>query len=398
MMTIDRRLEEPAVGAGRASAAGLPQEPLESREALTCNLKMTETAPRTELETKGSRVYQVQPIEDPRWDKLLERHPRSSVFHTSEWLDALRRTYGYEPLVYTTSSPGMELENGIVLCRVNSWLTGRRVVSLPFSDHCEPLLRTNEDLARLRSALVKDLEASKAKYIEIHSIDPTGIPPNDFRRADSFCLHQLDLRAKPEVLFQGFHKDCVQRKIRRAQREKLLYEEGTSESQLLRFYELLVMTRRRQRLPPQPLAWFRNLIACMGPKLTIRLASKDGRAVAAILTLQYKDTMVYKYACSDSRFHKLGGVQLLIWKAIEAAMRGELSNFDLGRSDWNNPGLIAFKDRWGSSRSAVTSWRCGSQPALSSGQVQIARLILGTLPTAVLPLVGSLLYKHLHRP
>ena len=139
----------------------------------------------------------------------------------------------------------------------------------------------------------------------------------------------------------------------------------------------------------------------MGDKLRIRMALKDGQPVASILTLQYKDTMVYKYACSDSRFHKLGGVQLLIWKTIEDAIRQRISHLDLGRSDWDNPGLIAFKDRWGAGRTVVTSWRYGGRPAptlTSRGQVKIARSILGNLPNAVLPMVGSLLYKHLHRP
>jgi hypothetical protein len=35
----------------------------------------------------------------------------------------------------------------LVFCRVRSWLTGRRSISLPFSDHCEPLVESHEALA-----------------------------------------------------------------------------------------------------------------------------------------------------------------------------------------------------------------------------------------------------------
>jgi len=91
----------------------------------------------------GSRVltpvYEIDPLWDPRWQALLARDSRASIFHHPSWLDALRRTYGYQPTVLTTTPPGGELTNGVVLCRVDSWLTGRRMVSLPFSDHCEPL-------------------------------------------------------------------------------------------------------------------------------------------------------------------------------------------------------------------------------------------------------------------
>src|SRR6266480_325738 len=83
--------------------------------------------------------YQLDPTRDSRWAELVERHPRASVFHSVGWLKALQRTYKYEPAAFTTSSSAGDLKNGLVFCHINSWLTGRRLVSLPFSDHCEPL-------------------------------------------------------------------------------------------------------------------------------------------------------------------------------------------------------------------------------------------------------------------
>src|SRR5215467_14482639 len=87
----------------------------------------------------GAGCYQLDPIKDLRWAALVEKHPHASVFHSVAWLQALRNTYGYEPVVFTTSPPHAELTNAMVFCRIESWLTGRRLVSLPFSDHCEPL-------------------------------------------------------------------------------------------------------------------------------------------------------------------------------------------------------------------------------------------------------------------
>src|SRR5437764_1903006 len=100
-------------------------------------------------ENTAAVVHQIQPLRDTRWDGFLKRHPRASVFHTTAWLEALRRTYGYEPVVYTTTPSGLDLTNALVFCRVESWLTGRRLVSLPFADHCEPLLDGPGDLAPL---------------------------------------------------------------------------------------------------------------------------------------------------------------------------------------------------------------------------------------------------------
>jgi hypothetical protein len=77
----------------------------------------------------------IDPLNDIRWTRFVETHPRASLFHSVPWLQALQRTYRYEPLVYTRCPQGQDLTDGIAFCRVESWLTGRRLVSLPFSDH-----------------------------------------------------------------------------------------------------------------------------------------------------------------------------------------------------------------------------------------------------------------------
>jgi CelD/BcsL family acetyltransferase involved in cellulose biosynthesis len=78
------------------------------------------------------------PIDNAQWDGLLDRHPSASIFHSPGWLKSLRQTYGYEPFIVTTSK-GSTLDNGLVACRVKGWRSSR-LVSLPFSDHCDPLV------------------------------------------------------------------------------------------------------------------------------------------------------------------------------------------------------------------------------------------------------------------
>ena len=109
-------------------------------------------------------------------------------------------------------------------------------------------------------------------------------------------------------------------------------------------------------LPPQPMAWFQELIGGLGDSVKVRVAFKDDVGMANIITIRHKDTMVYKYGCSDARYHNLGGLPMLLWKAIEDAIGQGLSEFDFGRSDLDNEGSAIFKDRWGASRSVLTYW------------------------------------------
>jgi len=343
-------------------------------------------------------VYTLDPLRDPRWPEFLDRHPRASVFHSPGWIEALRRTYGYEPIVYTTSPPSTELANGLVFCRIQSWLTGRRLVSLPFSDHTEPLADSDGELQHLLAFLERDLRRENWKYIEIRPLRRSPETAVAFAKSGAFHFHTLDLSPSIDALFQSFHESCTQRTIRRAEREELTYEEGTSEVLLRKFYHLLLLTCRRKQLPPQPIDWFRHLIDCVGDRLKIHVASKDSRPVAGILTLSFKGSLVYKYGCADARFNSLGGTHFLLWKAIQQAKRSGLHEFDLGRSDLHTPGLATFKDRWGTTRSVINYLRCSASPIATrstGGMMRLAKQLLARMPDNVLVAAGETLYRHI---
>src|SRR5690349_17025990 len=115
-------------------------------------------------------AYPIDPLKDPRWEEFVGAHPHASIFHTRQWLEALRRTYGYEPVAITTAHPGQPLSNGVVFCRIRSWLTGRRLVSLPFADHCEPLVDGGSELECILSSAGGTRE-SQWKYVELRPLD-----------------------------------------------------------------------------------------------------------------------------------------------------------------------------------------------------------------------------------
>jgi len=341
---------------------------------------------------------EIDPIHDPGWRDFIEWHPRASIFHTPGWLEALRRTYGYRPLVLTTSRHSQEVTNGVVFCRVSSWLTGTRIVSLPFSDHCEPLVDGDEALRSILAAVSGDSGRNGRVYVEMRPLEMDMASFAGFSKSQSFCVHRLDLGLGLPDIFGGFHKDCVRRKIRRAEREGLSYEAGRSPELVEKFYRLLVLTRRRQLLLPQPLAWFKNLVACLGERLKIHVVSRQGQSVASILTLTHKSTIVYKYGCSDKQFSNLGGTQMIFWKMIQDAKRIGLQQLDMGRSDWNNLGLVRFKDRWGAARSNLSYWRYGAARAPRAEACwnsRIVRSVFGHAPGGFLTTTGALMYRHM---
>jgi CelD/BcsL family acetyltransferase involved in cellulose biosynthesis len=318
-------------------------------------------------------------------------------------LDALYRTYGYKPVVYTTSAPNENLQDALLFCRVESWLTSRRLVSLPFSDHCDPLVNDADIGRKLLAEVGEQTRTSKWSYIEIRPRIAFRDAGPHFKAVEMYYLHELDLNPSLDTLFRNLHKDSVQRKIRRAEREGLRYEEGRSEELLENFYQLLLITRRRHRIPPQPGVWYRNLIDSFGDALKIRVAYKGPQPIAAIITLSFKATMMYKFGSSDAKFHNLGGMQLLLWKSILDAKECGLCTFDLGRSEAENAGLTTFKDRWGATRSESTYSRYfnGAYPPRllevnnRDWKFRILKPVFAHVPDRWLTFAGDLLYRHI---
>jgi uncharacterized protein len=360
------------------------------------------TALQTLINFPRPAIYQFDPLHDSRWDAFLREHARASLFHSSPWLRALKQTYGYAAVGYTTSAPREKLKNAMVFCRVESWLTGRRLVSLPFSDHCEPLVDRQEDLQALVDFLREELKRERWRYVELRPLTPIDALRSLHSASLSYNFFELDLRSDLDSIFRSLHKDSIQRKIRRAQREQLVYEEGIGNSFLNEFYRLLTETRRRHFLPPQPKRWFESLISCFGDALKIRIVRKNGQPLAGMLTLRYKDTLTYKYGASDSRFNNLGGVHLLYWSSIQEAKASGLRFFDLGRTDVDQTGLNIFKKRWGAKESLLTYYRysvCEDMKHIfesptSKTRPTAARKALAYMPNSLLSSIGSALYKH----
>jgi hypothetical protein len=344
-------------------------------------------------------AYEIDPTCDARWGAFVERHPRASVFHGAAWLRALRRTYGYVPVAFTTSAPGEALRSAIVFCHVNSWLTGHRLVSLPFSDHCEPLCDSSEELGFLIRHLQSTMNQEHWKYLEIRPVSERfSEARGGFAPAAKFLLHTLDIRPDLAVLFHSFDKDSVQRRIRRADRAALVEECGNSDELLSDFYRLFVITRRRHRLPPIPRIWFRNLIQEQNGAVEIRVAYTNGKPIAAILTLRFGSVVYYKYGCSNHTFNRLGAIPWLFWKAIKAAKSSGALQFDMGRTEVTHAGLLVFKNHWVSNPQELTYWDfpVGSPVGPANGwKMKTASHIFSLMPKSMLEITGRLLYRHI---
>lgn len=336
-------------------------------------------------------------------------HPRASVFHSPGWLEALRDTYNYDSFIFPAERSALSTAPGILLSRVRSWLTGKRLISLPFSDHCSPLVSSPAELRDLLADLKTLFSSEGWDYVEIRPMDNSFddvLQAAGFQRCDQYLLHRLQLNATADTLFRHFHKSSVQYRIRRAERLGLVCESGRSSRLIRDFFHLMTLTRRRQFLPPQPYAWFESLVRCMGEDgIDIRVAYKDQRPVAAVLNVKAFGHVCYKYSASDLQFKSMNATCLLLWHTVQDACRDGAQVLDLGRSAVDHPGLIRFKSNWTGEPTRLTYWRL-QNPSIRSDTRRFgnwlgnwkmtgSKRMVALLPQAVLNRIGSMLYKHI---
>ena len=107
----------------------------------------------------------INPLDFEGWDDMVLSANEYSFFHSSAWAKTLNETYQYRPYYFSLFDKS-EMKALIPLMEINSFLTGRRGVSLPFSDWCEPIINEKIMIKDLLNNITDYGKKSGWKYIE----------------------------------------------------------------------------------------------------------------------------------------------------------------------------------------------------------------------------------------
>lgn len=350
----------------------------------------------SEWPVAASPVTELNPLEIEGWDDLVSDFASATPFHTKGWLAVLRSTYGHTPR-YLCQFIGRRLRTCLPIAEVNSPLTGRRGVSLPFTDDCPALLDDDMAGSALWNAALDLGRARRWKCFECRS---SGIVPLGTTPSLEFYQHTLDLRpGEPSLLVQL--EPSVRRALRKGQASGLKVELSSEPSAVADYYGLHCLTRQRQGLPPQPWRFFesvgRHLIATgQGMVVTAR---HEGRAVASALFLHFGERAIYKYGASDLVAQRLRPNNLVMWEAIRYYAARECRTFDFGRTSLANEGLRRFKRGFGAKEEKLAYFRYNLlRERFVAGKDRantVCNAFFRRLPLPMLQLAGRLLYPHL---
>ena len=353
-------------------------------------------SPATEPCGDSRAIRRVDPLTDPRWDARLAGCPGATFFHGAAWARVLAGTYGFDPLYFTVGGEAERLSALLPVMGVRNWLTGRRGISLPFTDACAPLAAEAETAGDLFAEALACARASGWNYLECRGGRALlGDPP----ASTSFLGHQLDLSPGESRLFAQT-AESVRRAVRKAGQSGLTVEFSRDLAAIRVFYRLLGRTRKRHGLPAQPFRFFANIqrhILAQDQGCVV-LARQGATPVAGAIFFHFAGTALYKFGASDERFQHLRANNRVMWEAIAWHVQKGFSRLDFGRTSLANAGLRRFKLGWGATEQPIDYVRYDVRAgAFTSGRDESSgwyNRLFRRLPVSLSRLAGALLYKH----
>ena len=338
----------------------------------------------------------VNPLDFPHWNESLRSLPGHSFFHTSSWAEVLHRSYGYKP-VYFTMWEGDVLSALLPCMDINSFLTGRRGVSLPFTDYCEPLVSNAALFPEMLAAAIAFGKKQNWKTLEFRGGETfmQGQEPSEW-----YYGHTLDLTAGTQKIFSNL-RDSTGRNIKKAEKEKIDVTISTAPDAVKAFCRLNALTRKDHGLPPQPLRFFQCLydhILSQGMGFIV-LASLRGTAIAANVYCNFGDQILYKYGASDRVYWHLRANNLVMREAIKWGCDRGYKTLCFGRTEPENTGLRQFKTGWGVREQVITYYRYNLKKDDFIKALTIIHPLykkaFKKLPIRVLDFIGTVLYRHM---
>lgn len=286
-----------------------------------------------------------------QWNGFVENHPFGCIYHRSEWKEVIERSFkhirGY--FLGTLDSSG-QITAGVPVYFVKSWLTGKRLVSIPFATFSDPLVSSPEQMVSFLKILDEMYNQWGLSYIELRTFRAPHLSRNSGFGMSCFHKHHyLPLDRSPEDIRKTFHKSSVQGGIKKAEKNNIEIRFGEGISDLNDFYRVFLSTRKRLGLPPIPYIFFKSLWKKFQPldHLTLLIGSYQGQPIGGLLLSAYKETINVEFAGDIASFRVLCVNHLLYWEAIKFAYRGGYRIFSFGLTSPLNRGLMAFKSRWG---------------------------------------------------
>jgi hypothetical protein len=355
----------------------------------------------------GLRTFDLGP-EDSRWAEFAAGHPQALPYHHPSWIRVLNEAFGYGNATLGCVDSAGCLRGILPLLEKKSMLSGLRLSSLPHTPVAGPLASDPDGLRALLSAATARVDLGEARWLQL-KVSGAGLDPpvNGFSRMDWDPAYVLDLPGNPDDMRFGNsrHHSAISRAVRKAARLGVTVRPASSLADVRRWYRLYAGTMRAHAIPPRPLRFFEVMWEVLAPLERLRLllaerqAGSQVRLLAGSLFLMDGQTVVFAYNGRDRSQLEFRPNDAIHWTAIMEACADGFRRYDFGEGADGNPGLLAFKEKWGAKPVKLYRYHYPRLPGTERGILASASLQRGQecvwrmLPPVLTTRLGRFVYR-----
>ena len=275
-----------------------------------------------------------------RWDEYVQRHEAGTFCHLSGWLQVVESVWQHPQQSLFAERAG-KIVGVLPLFEVNSWF-GSMLVSTPNAVYGGIIA---DDVAA-QQALMATAQTlahhQQVDYLELRN-SQAAPPQQGFLQQRLYVSFERPIPDNETELLRSLPRD-VRRMIRLG--EQFGFASSLGGAELLdEFYDLYAASVRRLGTPVFPKRMFATFLREFPNASDILMLGDGQRAVAAVLSFYFRDTVSPYYAGANPAYHRFGINNFLYWELMRRAAARGFTRFDFGRSK-RGTGAYEFKRGW----------------------------------------------------
>lgn len=284
-------------------------------------------------------IAELKPEDEKEWDEYVRKSGNSTFYHQTGWKRVLQDTYHHRPL-YLVAKQDDRISGILPLFTIRYPFFGEVSVSLPYAPYAGICADDEQTAHQLFEYLKKINAKNHIRSTEVRSLNQVpgaGLPDR------SYYSLVLSLHSDIAAQWSGLRKS-MRRYVKKSQSATLTTNLDSHTIQ--GFFELYSRAMRDFGTPAHSDRFFKNICREFPDTARIAEVDHDGECIAAILLLEFNETMIYGWGASDEQYTLLHPNYLLFWDAISNGCARHFTSFDFGRS-MTDEGTYVFKTGWG---------------------------------------------------
>jgi hypothetical protein len=376
---------------------------------------------QTELKEQQNNIMiiEVDNKYNYHWEKFLEDHELSTIYHTLEWLNVLEKETGQKILKLICVDENDNIEGLFPLQYTQGFPLGfggvpasKRLSSLPRTPVSGPLAVNDRAKALLLQKAIDAVSKDSGYLLQIKSLDSEiDDCVGDLNKYFWREIYVKEIPEFPEEIRFGKSKNHAKIKwaVNKAEQNNVTHRTAQTEDDLKNWYPLYLDTMRVHATPARSYNFFRDLWKILRPKglMQLQLAELEengkSKVIAGSILFFYNKTVTHAFSGS-SRIRKhieLRPNDFLHWHAMIQAQREGYKFYDFGEVSKGNTGLAAYKKKWDTTKLKMYHYYYPDpvqlqSENLDSGTVGVLKeKIWQSLPIGLTARLGKFIYTKL---